>query len=461
MSNIIIRQPALTNFTRYGKGRTTVDWAGGTVLPAETGDILDRHAKSKPSPSGGSHASGNDTGHTDSIMKMLGDVCEQTMQQWSRLLQRLLFRQGDTGDSSRQPDDADHIAHLEVPPPSAPAPRFTGPGNAQTIPAQPVSQPPGSINAEDFGAKGDGKTDNTHALNTVFAEAKRTGKTVYIPEGIYAHGNTLTADGIRIIGAGPGTVLRATHPAQAAIRLTGDNGAIFHLKTEVVAPTRSSMPDAAGILVQNATGATVGNVIVQGASSNGIRLDGAIHCSIANSLVTGTNAGGIALMNGSCNNKVQKCVVDQAGDDAFSDISCIGDAEQDSGNVFESCLAQNNLHGRGFALMGSADATIDGCCSVNTPSHGVAAGSAPGSGTMRGSGHTIRNSIFIGARDTPIAANGMTLKNNWTAGSPPEAGAILGFDPGPLPDRYAYNPRYRPGVANNTPGNRSRGAATG
>jgi parallel beta-helix repeat protein len=323
---------------------------------------------------------------------------------------------------------------------------------------QSVSPPPNSIDVRTYGAKGDGATDDQAALQRAFDAAKQTGQTVYIPPGTYNHSGVLTADGVKVTGSGPDSVLHATNPDQSAVKLTGNDGSISNLKTTVVAPNRSSMPDAAGILVQNATGAQVNNVITEGAASNGIRLDRASNCVISNSLATGSNADGIALMNGSCNNVVQNCTVDQAGDDAFSDDSYVGDAIQDSGNTFRNCLAQNNHYGRGFALMGSANDLVDGCYSFNTPGHGIAAGTDYNSGTMAGSGHVIKNSVFVNAKDTPIAADGMQLQNVATSGSVPDAASLLGWNPGQLPDRYSYNPSYRPGTgpgSNNQPGNRS------
>lgn len=58
------------------------------------------------------------------------------------------------------------------------------------------------VNVKDFGAKGDGTTDDTEAIQ----KALNTGKTVYIPSGIYAcYGElAMTIAGTRIVGAGMG-----------------------------------------------------------------------------------------------------------------------------------------------------------------------------------------------------------------------------------------------------------------
>lgn len=321
-----------------------------------------------------------------------------------------------------------------------------------------ATQPPNSLSVRDFGAKGDGVSDDQAAIQRAFDAAKASGQSVWLPPGTYNHNGVLTANGIQVSGAGEGTVLRATNPDQGALKLTGNNGAVSNLTVELNSGHRSSMPDAAAICVQGATNATVSHVKTVGAASNGIRLDNALNSRITNNLVMGSNADGIALMNGSCFNTVENNVVYQAGDDAFSDNSYIGDHRQDEGNIFRNNLALDNKYGRGFALMGSKNATVENSYSNGTPGHGIAAGTDYNSDTMVGTGHVIRNNMFLGARATPIAADGMTLAGNQLDGAAPSLSAILGWTPSMLLDRNAYNPAYVPGTgpgANNTPGNRT------
>lgn len=60
----------------------------------------------------------------------------------------------------------------------------------------------GSVSVKDFGARGDGVTDDTAAIQS----AIKTGKNVYIPEGVYVVTDelTLVTKGQRIVGAGKG-----------------------------------------------------------------------------------------------------------------------------------------------------------------------------------------------------------------------------------------------------------------
>jgi len=338
--------------------------------------------------------------------------------------------------------------------PVAATPATSAPGAPASAP-----QPPNSINVKDYGAKGDGASDDTAALRKAFDAAKASGQAVFIPAGTYVHSGVLSADGIKVSGAGQGTDLKATNPNESAVKLTGTGASISNLQTEVSASARSSMPDAAGILVQNASGASVSNVTVKGAGSNGIRLDNAQGSTVAANLVEGTNADGIALMNGSSNNKVSKNEVYQAADDAFSDDSYTSDAKQDTGNVFSNNLALDNAYGRGFALMGSSGDTLQNNVSDGTPGNGIIAGTDANSGTKAGSGDTITNNTVIGAKDTPISAAGMNVSGSVTPGSAPDLASVLGWTPAAgLTDRTQIAGAYQPGTgdgANNVGGNRS------
>lgn len=338
-------------------------------------------------------------------------------------------------------------------PPAAPL------GSSSTSPGASVGatlpQPPNSISVADFGAKGDGSTDNTQALQNAFNAAAAQGKSVYIPPGTYNHSGTLSVNGVSVSGAGSKTVLVATNPNEEAIKL-GSNSSLSNIKTSTSAGARDSQPDQAAIDVTGAN-VSVSNVTTLGAQSNGIRLDGATGAKISHNLVEGSNADGIALMNGSSNNTVSGNEVYQAGDDSYSDDSYTFDGKQDTGNVFSNDLSLDNSYGRSFALMGAAGDTIENSVSDGSKWMGIVAGTDSNSRTLNGSGDTIKNNLIVNTNGDAVdvmgpggalsqSGAGMNISGNSSSGS--EA-AVLGFDPAAnLVDRSQINNSYRPGTGN-------------
>jgi hypothetical protein len=326
-----------------------------------------------------------------------------------------------------------------TPPPATPTPT-SPPGGTATA-------PPNAINVQSYGAVGDGQTDNQGALQNAFNAAQSMGRPVWIPPGTYDHSGVLTADGIRIQGAGFNAILYATNYNESTIQMTGAGGSIANLMTQVVAPERSNQPQTTAIWVDSATGASVSTVILQGAGSNGVRFDGAQHCTVSHIFVLGTNADGIAATNGASYNTIQNNFVYQAADDSYSDDSYIGEP-QDTGNQFTGNVALDNAYGRGFAAAGSINGVFNGNTIDGTPWVGIYAETDPSSNTQVTSGWTIENDVLINTVDAPII-NGadMTVSNIQMTGSLPNLASVLGWDPTSYEiSRYTFNPTYVPGT---------------
>ncbi|MEA3118341.1 MAG: hypothetical protein QOI13_1611 [Paraburkholderia sp.] len=339
--------------------------------------------------------------------------------------------------------------------PASGAPSAAGssgsPGAAGTV----LPQPPNSINVADYGAVGNGTTDDTQALQNAFNAAAAQGKSVYIPPGTYNHSGTLSVNGVNVTGSGSQTVLVATNPSEEAIKL-GSNSSLSNVETSTSASTRDSQPDEAAVDVTGSND-TVSNVTTLGAESNGIRLDGATGAKISNDLVEGSNADGIALMNGSSNNLVSNDEVYQAGDDSFSDDSYTFDAKQDSNNVFQNDFANENAYGRSFALMGATNDTVKNSVSEGSQWMGIVAGTDSNSQTMNGSNDTIEDNLILNPNGDAVdvmgpggtlsqSGAGMTISGNTSSGS---VASVLGFNPATdLTDRSQINSSYQPGTGN-------------
>ena len=104
---------------------------------------------------------------------------------------------------------------------------------------QPAGNPASEIrdmrNAMDYGAKGDGTTDDTKAIQSALNKAALTNGAVFIPEGNYLCSELRVPEGIGIHGLpawsyrkGMGTVLTFTGQGTCLINLTGAFGAYLY-----------------------------------------------------------------------------------------------------------------------------------------------------------------------------------------------------------------------------------------
>lgn len=90
------------------------------------------------------------------------------------------------------------------------------------------------FNVKSYGAKGDGKTDDTEAIRAAInAAGAGTRSTVLFPSGTYLYSGTVVADGITLLGQNGATL--ASDSADAYVRLTGRFGGVKALKFDKVA----------------------------------------------------------------------------------------------------------------------------------------------------------------------------------------------------------------------------------
>lgn len=331
---------------------------------------------------------------------------------------------------------------------------------------QTMGQPANSLNVLDYGVRGDGSTDNTGTLQAAFDAAASQNKIAWIPAGTYNHSGIVRINGAKVVGSGQNSALHATQQYNSAITLTGNNPSLSNVFTAVSASNRSSQPFDCAVLVQSARGAKVFNVSVQGASANGIRVDISEGSEISNNFINGSNADGLAIVNGSVNNVISKCQVNNASDDSFSSNSYPGE-RQSYGNVFQNCYAGPNYkQGRGFCMMGSRNETIRNSVSKGSLWHGIVAGTDPGSTTQQGANFTISNNLVFGfASGLPVMITddgGMNssgrgglanVSGTMTSGDPAQ---VLGWSPITNvadPSTFSSYTGGGPGSAN-TPGNR-------
>lgn len=162
----------------------------------------------------------------------------------------------------------------------------------------PHSTPPTKrINVKTYGAKGDGSTDDTAAINKAISVA-RAGDVIYFPTGNYLHSTHLLFKSISVLGDGPTkSLLTATTSADGALEFLGEVVAIDQIGVQYANPVNSTAILANGIFFDNVKVFAVRNVAVQNVSANGISVEGSILGTIGSSTISSPTETGVFLMN--------------------------------------------------------------------------------------------------------------------------------------------------------------------
>ncbi|PWT95924.1 MAG: hypothetical protein C5B53_10595 [Candidatus Melainabacteria bacterium] len=134
-----------------------------------------------------------------------------------------------------------------------------------------------TVNVRDFGATGNGVTDDTGAIQNAIAAAQASGKGVLFPAGTYLHNNIITANGVGLFGVGGASVLLAGSQTNTAVILTGVNPSIQNLviNTQFVSTVglNSVDPNKPCLTVKDSQGFVVqGITILQGNAHTGVLL---------------------------------------------------------------------------------------------------------------------------------------------------------------------------------------------
>lgn len=132
------------------------------------------------------------------------------------------------------------------------------------------------VDVRDFGAKGDGVTDDAAAFHAAIAAAQSRSVLLYVPASAtpYVLGSSLTLDGLGIVGDGPGSTLKLAFASGAGVRLDGDRPRLAGLRLigpgAAVWPTTAADVDLDGVsldgvlVASTAVGATLARVDVAG-----------------------------------------------------------------------------------------------------------------------------------------------------------------------------------------------------
>jgi hypothetical protein len=284
--------------------------------------------------------------------------------------------QGDPGSDvtptapaqTSQGSDVTPTAPAQASPGSDVTPNNGAPVSASSLSTNPADygatqqinfNPATMVNVENYGAVGNGQTDDTAAFNAALTAASAEGKSVYVPNGTYDHDGQISVTGSGgLIGQSSSAVLMATDTAHGgasgdaaeaagysnrAIDITGNGATVENLTLTA----NSTIPRYGGMeaIAVNIQGSndTVNGVTVDGGTAsqsnftNGVvvnALNGNLsNETITNNLVENTNSDYIRIAawnNNGVNNDVSNVLVQgnmalstagaALGDDSYSAI---------------------------------------------------------------------------------------------------------------------------------------------
>ena len=236
---------------------------------------------------------------------------------------------------------------------------------------------PAYISVLNFGAVGNGSTDDTAALQAAFDYAEANNLEVYIPPGNYLHTGILQANGIVVFGAGDSTQLTSTVAGSEALYLTGTNPALYDIQMAGVAASQLSNNASAQVVVQYASGFTVENVHVVRSSSVGIFTIDSSNGNILHNTVQGTLADGIYTTVASSKINIANNLTIDTGDDAISVSSYVGDPGYTHNILISDNTVTGNWQSRSITVNGGYGIVIEhnyidgGTAGVSVGSEGV------------------------------------------------------------------------------------------
>jgi len=219
----------------------------------------------------------------------------------------------------------------------------------------------GSVNIADYGAIGDGVTDNYLAINASIAAASAKGVSVFIPAGTYAYGNVIDITGVKIFGVGAPSVLYALNWSLESIFMYGDGPEVRQLTLSgVQAPGRVAPWEATRITLFGATNFVIDHVTILVAAAAGIQTaQSANHGTITNNIVMNTLSDSIHITDKASYITLQNNHIENSGDDGIAVVSYLSDGDYVSNIRATNNHVHNNSWGRNMSVVGGKDVVYE------------------------------------------------------------------------------------------------------
>lgn len=166
----------------------------------------------------------------------------------------------------------------------------------------------GYATPQDYGATGNGVTDDTTAVQAAFTALQSTGGTLFVPAGTYLVSSVITCTGtVNVIGAGPGVSVFHQSSTTANAITYNATAALAGVSITGISLTGPGSGSGIGLLLEGnggaaqVNGANVGNIVVSGFGSHGVSVINATGCTFE-SIFTSSLGGNALLLTGGSGN---------------------------------------------------------------------------------------------------------------------------------------------------------------
>ena len=216
----------------------------------------------------------------------------------------------------------------------------------------------------DFGAHGDGITDDTDAIQTAF-DALNPGDTLIFPGGktfvytktsTYKHPGyvlTVAKPGVHITSDGAGATLLSKNEQTSEVFLNAGYITFDNLTVKSAGTTRRwDEYEKVGVRLGEHDSITVNNVTVDGVGAAGIYVGGSRNFTISNVTVSNTRADSVHITEGASYGTVTNVTSDNSGDDGVSVVSYTADDGPVNNVTVTNATVNNQLWGRAFTVVG-------------------------------------------------------------------------------------------------------------
>ncbi|HXV00118.1 MAG TPA: glycosyl hydrolase family 28-related protein [Caulobacteraceae bacterium] len=237
-----------------------------------------------------------------------------------------------------------------------------------------AAAPANALSPLDFGAGGQGRTDDTAALRACIAEAARRGLGVFAPPGTYRlTGEIALPSGMALRGAG---MWRTTFIGDADLYARPDRrvrftlaGRNIRLADFAIVGNLTYRDDAEandGVIGVHAADCTVSGIWVEH-TKVGLWFYGCANMVVEGCRFRNTMADGVNLCTHTADCLVENCTARNTGDDAFAiwpaafDHGHVQTSPPPGRNVIRRCTAELPYLANGGAIYGGADNRIEDC----------------------------------------------------------------------------------------------------